>query len=91
MTTTKYDPRKTYRRRLPISNSRIKDVSVTLKPNGNQFEVSDEFTAVKTGERVSSHKSIEPTFDAAVKLAKDLVDSHFEDSFLQAEVDSQCY
>lgn len=88
MKNNRFDPRKTYRRRLPIENSRIKNVVVTLKPVSNGFEVSDEFLAKRTGEIVSSHKSVEPTFDLAVKLAKELVDSHFEDSFLQAEVES---
>ena len=96
----KFDPRKTYRRDLPIDSSRIRNVSITVRPASispapgvwiDAFEVVQDHECFTGFEWLPIlNKDERYTFEDAVALAKELVDSFMEDSFLQAEVDSQC-
>lgn len=99
--TRNFDPRKTYTKRLPISNLSIRKVSVTLRPVSlspspgvwvDGFKVDSNFEFCDNGEwKPGFEEGGEAfTFEDGVKLASEYVDSFMEDSFLRAEYESQC-
>ena len=91
---TALDQTRTFTRNLDISDSQTRNVSITLRPtNDEQFP----FEIVQIHECWTGREWLPITnkedgwnFADAVRKAREMVDAFMEDSFLMAEVDSQC-